>query len=123
MNISPRRTYSNLRQAAPNKIEFGVNLMRVVLHGARDACTITGQFDGQLDVEVFERVQAVLALHGFDAGEGNVLGFGSGSSGGFGAGENREQLDQHCREMRAASKVSLSHFWPQARSASGAAGR
>ena len=96
--------------------------MRVVLHGARDARAITGQFDGQLDVEVFERVQAVLALHGFDAGEGNVLGFGSGS-GGFGAGENREQLDQHCREMRAAPKVSQSHFWPQARSASRAAGR
>ncbi len=51
-------------------------LVRVVLHGAGNSCAITGQRNRQLDVEFFQGVEAVLAFHRLDTGEGGVLGCG-----------------------------------------------
>lgn len=51
-------------------------LVRVVLHGAGNSCAIAGQRNWQLHVEFFQGVQAVLAFHRLDTGEGHVLGCG-----------------------------------------------
>jgi hypothetical protein len=71
--------------------------MRVVLHSARYASSVAGERYGQLDIEIFERVQAVTAFHGLHSCKGHVLGRWQRSWLG-GSSEHGKQLHQHFDE-------------------------
>ena len=87
--------------------------MRVVLHRAGNARSVAWQCHGELDVEVFEGVQAIAPFHRLDASEGSMLGSGQSCSRFGGSSEHRKQLHQHWRSCSLFSTRRFLFFCPR----------
>lgn len=86
--------------------------MRVVLHRAGNARSVAWQCHGKLDVEIFQRVQAIAPFHRLDASEGSVLGSGQSCSRFGGSSEHRKQLHQHWKSCSLLTTTGFLFFCP-----------